>query len=193
MKEDRITKLMAFFMIFLLCFNIYSFMSMRLNAITDQTDQTESFLNSSNGADPLTLKVGRSSGPNTIEPVDAWDSASNDVLEQVVETLFFYNSSNVDLPQINQLAHSYHWVDTTHLSINLRQGILFHDGTPFNAVAAKWNLDRLLYLTNCTGTNTGEIALTQSLWMFPDGVTPIINNVATVGIRSLNNSKFSHC
>jgi len=136
--KGRITKLITFFLIFLLCFNIY----------------TESFLNSSNGADPLTLKVGTSSGPATIEPVESWDSASNDVLEQVVETLFYYDLTDVDLPRINLLAESYHWFDTTHLDIKLREGILFHDGTPFNAVAAKWNLDRLLYLTNCTGTNT---------------------------------------
>jgi len=122
-----------------------------------------------------------SSGPYTLEIVDSWDSASNDVLEQVVETLFFYDLSDVDLPLIFELAYSYYWTDTTHLQIKLREGILFHDGTDFNAAAAKWNLDRLLYLTNCTGTNTGEVAHTQSLWMFPDGVTPIIKSVATVG------------
>jgi len=119
MKEDRLNKLTAFFMIFLLCFNIYNLMSMRLNAekATSITDQTESFLIISNGADPLTLKVGTYSGPNTLEPVESWDSASNDVLEQVVETLFFYNLTDLDLPRINLLAESYHWVDTTHLQI----------------------------------------------------------------------------
>ncbi|MHA1187487.1 MAG: ABC transporter substrate-binding protein, partial [Candidatus Heimdallarchaeota archaeon] len=162
-------------------------MSMRLNAgkATGITDQSVSFLTTSNGADPLTLKVGTFPGPTTLEPVDSWDSASNDVLEQVVETLFYYDLTDIDLPRINLLAYSYHWVDTTHLQIKLREGILFHDGTPFNAVAAKWNLDRLLFLTNCTGTNTGQVAHTQSLWMFPDGVTPIINNVATVGTYNL--------
>jgi len=122
-----------------------------------------------------------SSGPDTIELVDSWDSASNDVLEQVVQTLFFWDLANVDLPMIMRLAYSYYFVDETHIQIRLREGILFHDGTPFNAAAAKWNLDRLLYLTNCSGTNTGGIAQTQSLWMFPDGVTPIIASVATVG------------
>ncbi len=174
-------------MIFLLCFNIYNLTSMRLNTekTTRITDQTVTFLTSSIGADPLTLKVGKSSGPFTLELVEAWDSGSNDVLEQVVETLFFYNLTDENLPRINQLAHSFHWIDSTHLSIHLREGILFHDGTPFNATAAKWNLDRLLYLTNCTGTNTGTVAQTQSLWMLPDGVTPIINNVATVGNSNL--------
>lgn len=122
-----------------------------------------------------------SSGPYTLEITDSWDSASNDVLEQVVETLFFYDLADVDLPLTMELASSYYWVDETHLQIKLREGILFHDGTPFDAAAAKWNLDRLCYLTNCTGTNTGEVAHTQSLWMFPDGVTPIIKSVATVG------------
>ncbi|MHA1700741.1 MAG: ABC transporter substrate-binding protein, partial [Promethearchaeota archaeon] len=126
-----------------------------------------------------------SAGPDTLELVDSWDSASNDVLEQVIETLFFYDLTDVDLPQINVLASSYHWVDTTHLQIRLREGVRFHDGTAFTAAAAKWNLDRLLYLTNCTGTNTETVAQTQSLWMFPDGETPIINNVATVGTLNL--------
>jgi peptide/nickel transport system substrate-binding protein len=127
------------------------------------------------------LVIAQGSGPDTLEHVDAWDSASNDVLEQVVETLFFYDLADEDLPRINVLAHSYWWSSTTTLKIQLKEGIKFHDGTPFNAAAVKWNLDRLLYLTNCTGTNPTEVAQTQSLWMFPDGVTPIIDNIATVG------------
>ncbi|MFW9949269.1 MAG: ABC transporter substrate-binding protein, partial [Candidatus Thorarchaeota archaeon] len=126
-----------------------------------------------------------SSDPATLEHTNAWDSASNDVLEQVIETLFFWDLSNPDLPMIPVLAHSYYFVDTTHLQIRLKEGILFHDGTPFNAQAAKWNLDRLLFLTNCTGTNTGSIAQTQSLWMNPDGVTPIIASVVTVGAYNI--------
>jgi peptide/nickel transport system substrate-binding protein len=122
-----------------------------------------------------------SSGPRTIELVDALDQASNDVLEQVVETLFFWDLANPELPRINLLAYSYYFADTTHLQIRLREGILFHDGTPFNAQAAKWNMDRLLYLTNCSGTNTGAIAQTQFLWMFSDEVTPIIHDVEVVG------------
>ena len=83
-----------------------------------------------------------SSGPSTLELVDAWDSASNNVLEQVVETLFSYNFSDLNLPRTNHLAYSYWWKDNVNLHIKLREGILFHDGTPFDAQAAKWNLDR---------------------------------------------------
>ncbi|MHA1376212.1 MAG: ABC transporter substrate-binding protein, partial [Promethearchaeota archaeon] len=169
--KGRLTKLVAFFMIFFLCFNIYNFMLMHF------TNQ----IYVSIGLRVPPLVRATSAGPFTLELTDSWDSATNDVLGQVVETLFFYDLTDLDLPRINLLAESYHWVDTTHLNIQLREGIRFHDGTIFDATAAKWNLDRLLYLTNCTGTNTGTVAHTQSLWMFPDGTTPIINNVATVG------------
>jgi peptide/nickel transport system substrate-binding protein len=125
--------------------------------------------------------ISTSSGPYTLDHVDSWDSASNDVLEQVVETLFSYNFSDLNLPRTNHLAYTYWWKDNVTLQIRLREGILFHDGTPFNAQAAKWNLDRLLYLTNCSGTNKGEVAHTQSLWMLPDGRTPIIKEVASMG------------
>ena len=140
-------------------------------------------LNPPEGPPPTGVTYVRStgSGPHTLEIVDSWDSASNDVLEQVVETLFFYDLTNLSLPRINVLAQSYWWVDSTTLQIQLKEGILFHDGTPFNAEAAKWNLDRLQYLINATGTNTGEVAHTRSLWMFPDGVTPIMDTITAVG------------
>ncbi|MFW9782735.1 MAG: ABC transporter substrate-binding protein, partial [Candidatus Heimdallarchaeota archaeon] len=62
-------------------------------------------------------------------------------------------------------------------------GIVFHDLTPFDANATKWNLDRLLYLSNCTGTlpDTMVPGDPSSLYFFPDGVTPIINNVVSDG------------
>ena len=128
-----------------------------------------------------TLFVGTTSGPYTLDPVDSWDDYSNVILEQVVETLFFYDLDDLDLPRINLLAESYFWKNSTRLQIKLREGVRFHDDTSFNADAVKWNFDRLLYLTNCTGTNTELVAQTQPLWMLPDGETPIINNVITVG------------
>lgn len=39
--------------------------------------------------------------------------------------------------------------DKSSITFTLREGVLFHDGTPFNAEAAKWNLD--LYLERGTG------------------------------------------
>ena len=126
-----------------------------------------------------------SAGPATLEIVDSWDSASNDVLEQVVENLFTWDLSDLALPRVNLLAETFFWENVTTLHIKLREGILFHDGTDFDADAAKWNLDRLQYLINATGTNTGVVAHTQSLWMFPDGTTPIMSNIASDGLFNI--------
>jgi len=65
----------------------------------------------------VTYVRSTSSGPATLELTDSWDSASNDVLEQVVETLFFYDLSDLDLPRINLLAYSAWWVDIDTVQI----------------------------------------------------------------------------
>jgi peptide/nickel transport system substrate-binding protein len=103
----------------------------------------------------------------------------------VVETLFFYDLTNTNLPMINVLAESYYWEDTTTLHIKLREGVKFHDGTDFDADAAKWNLDRLQYLINATGDNDGTVAQTKSLWSFPDGVTPIMDTITSDGLYNI--------
>jgi ABC-type transport system substrate-binding protein len=40
-------------------------------------------------------------------------------------------------------------------------------------------------MINATGTNTGEVAHTYSLWMFPDGVTPIMKNITSDGLYNI--------
>ncbi len=138
----------------------------------------------SNTRDPYTFILAISSYYfKIIDPIDVYPSEddSDIILDQVVETLFTNNLRDPNLPRINLLAESYYWENETRLHIKLHEGISFHDGTPFNAVAAKWNLDRLLYLTNCTGTNHGIVAQTRSLWLGPDGKTPIINNTKVIG------------
>ncbi len=130
--------------------------------------------------DVIALKFGTSTGPRDLDPVNSWDSASNNVIEQVTECLFSYNYSEVDLPRINLLAQSYWWENNVTLQVQLRQGIQFHDGTSFNAAAAKWNLDRINYFINATGVEPVPVAQTEVLWRLPNG-EPIINNTATVG------------
>ncbi|MFX1355115.1 MAG: ABC transporter substrate-binding protein, partial [Promethearchaeota archaeon] len=121
--------------------------------------------------------------PSVLDPVNCWDYASQIVLDQVVETLFTYNLSDHNLPRVRLLAESYWWESTTILHIKVREGIVFHDLTPFNATTTKWNLDRLLYLTNCTGNlpDTLVPGYPSLLYFFSDGETPIISNVFSDG------------
>lgn len=83
---------------------------------------------------------------DTIDPHNAWDSASNDVIEQVAEGLFAYDLADPKLPVVPRLAAGMPtWSDDgLELTVPLREGVTFHDGTAFNATAVKWSFDRLM-------------------------------------------------
>jgi peptide/nickel transport system substrate-binding protein len=170
------------------CFTLYN--PQTLQELTDDFSDKKNyfkedilFLKPNQGAPFI---VGVPTNPVDLDPIDSWDSASNNVIEQVCEGLFRYNLSEPNMPRINWLAKDSQWEDKLTLQITLREGVLFHDGTPFNATAAKWNLDRLLYLTNCSGTLpiTTPVAKTTSLWRFPNG-TAIINQVDVINQTSI--------
>jgi ABC-type transport system substrate-binding protein len=144
-----------------------------------------------------TLVRGTGAGPHTIDPVNCWDSASSDVILQVCEGLFGYDLSDLNLSRVPRLATGYWWKDTTHLQVTLRQGVMFHDGAIFNSTSAKWNFNRIMYLTNSTGTLpiTSPLAEAVSLYFFNityndngimNGGTPIIKSVTAVGAWNLS-------
>ncbi|UCD00591.1 MAG: ABC transporter substrate-binding protein [Promethearchaeota archaeon] len=119
--------------------------------------------------------------PLAIDPVDAWEGPSSMVIRQVAETLWFYNWSDPALPLINMLTESETWKNSTALEVTLRQGVLFHDGTPFNASVAKWNIERMLYLFNHTGTlPSGEPGSSHVIFESPDGL-PLLAGFEVTG------------
>lgn len=138
-----------------------------------------------------TLVVGTGSGPADLDPTDSWDSASNDVIEQVVETLFTYDTRQyvVDetMPRVNWLALSYVWSGgNTILTLDIRTGITFHDGTIMDAAAVAWNFNRFMYLMNHTGLipSDGRAVKTHSLYEFPDG-TPVLSSVVALDVDTV--------
>ena len=140
------------------------------------------------GPPPLALYIGTSSNPWTLDPIDAWDSASYDVINQVVETLFWYDVRDPSLPFEPLLVKTYSWnSDNTVLSLDLKRNIFFHDNFPFNSTAVKWNIDRWLYFTNSTGLLPyyTHIASPSSLFNLPNG-TAIIKNCIIVSEYSVN-------
>jgi peptide/nickel transport system substrate-binding protein len=131
-------------------------------------------------------------GPHTLDPMNSWDSASNDVIDQVCEALFAYNFTDLAMPRYNELAETYFWASGTELQIKLREDITFHDGYAFNATVVKWNFDRLNYLCgivdgpqdrmipfNDTKPSTTPAAEASSLYFLPDG-KPIFNRTVVV-------------
>jgi peptide/nickel transport system substrate-binding protein len=102
--------------------------------------------------------------PNTIDPPDVTQLKDSDFINQIAEGLFDIGENS---EIIYGLATGHEWsTDGLNLTCELRKGVKFHDGTPFNAAAVKWNFDRAYRILG--------IILFDFLWLFPDD-TPIIN------------------
>jgi peptide/nickel transport system substrate-binding protein len=84
--------------------------------------------------------------PQYLDPHKDYESAGSDVNFNVYETLFTYPYGTADTaPTEPLLAESVSIsADGLTYTFTLRQGVTFHDGTPFNATAAQMNFWRML-------------------------------------------------
>ena len=83
----------------------------------------------------MPFTVSASDTPQNVDPANAYDSVSYDTLNQVYEGLYTYNLSSSSMESIPMLAKEMGvWNDDkTNLTIELRDDVVFHDGTEFNA------------------------------------------------------------
>ncbi len=91
---------------------------------------------------PITL--GTTLKPLTFDPADSYDLASLMIIYNLGDTLYTYELGSTKLKA--QLAQALPKISSDGLTytINLRQGIVFHDGTPFNAQAMVFSLERFI-------------------------------------------------
>jgi ABC-type transport system substrate-binding protein len=89
---------------------------------------------------------GLNSKPDSIDPlINPGPKYVNlMILDQITEGLFAYDQNKTDTPIVPNLALNGSWsLDHLNFTCTLRQNVTFHDGTPFNATAVKWNFDRI--------------------------------------------------
>ncbi|MFX0038236.1 MAG: ABC transporter substrate-binding protein [Promethearchaeota archaeon] len=115
------------------------------------------------------LKIGTTEGssPAVLDPVDSWDSVSNDVIAHVCDTLWAYDLYGGDYDIEMTLATNYSWnVAQDELTVDLRDDVYFHDGDKFDADDVKFTFDRILYFINVTGSlpSTSHVADPASLF-----------------------------
>ena len=137
--------------------------------------------------DVVPFVVATASGPGKLDPLDAYDSESIETIMQVCEGLYIYNYSSAEMESIPMLADSMGTWDVTgkELTIELKEGVTFHDGSKFNASAVKWNFDRLQYWTYGFDIDEdGDLDThplgTASKTLFSQGGTPILNHTEIV-------------
>jgi peptide/nickel transport system substrate-binding protein len=87
-----------------------------------------------------TLIVGRGGDSVLLDAGTASDGESARVMNEIIEPLVRLEGTTTT--PIPWLAESWETEDSQTWTFHLRQGVNFHDGTPFNADAVKFNIDR---------------------------------------------------
>ena len=132
-------------------------------------------------ASAQTLVYGVSGFPSSLDSVDSQDGNSLVVSAQITERLVDFEPGGTGL--IPSLATS--WSsndDATVWNFVLREGVTFHDGTPFNAEAVKFNVDRWNDPNNeYSGRDQGKTFVPWG-WVFggPIGEGNLIESVSVV-------------
>ncbi len=111
------------------------------------------------GSSDDTLLVGTTSFGSDLDPQNAWDSASFDIIDQVSEALFAYDLGDKYLRIVPRLAADCgEWSDDNlEFTVSLREGVTFHNGKPFDADAVKASFDRLNHLVELGELQTAEL------------------------------------
>ena len=86
------------------------------------------------------LRVAITANPSTLDPATGRSGRDHQYLYPLYDTLVQWDPKTLEAKP--GLAQSWTYKDDTTLVMELRPGLTFHDGTPLNAEAVKFNLDR---------------------------------------------------
>ncbi len=146
-----------------------------------------------------TLIIGMSVGINSLDPLYNPDNMhfrdNRRVWSQIIEGLFEHNQSREDTPIIPCLAKDLgNWSsDGLNFTIPLKEGVKFHDGTPFNAAAVKWNIERIYRFVDIKPG--GDRWVWTYMYFLQDGSgRPIVNETIVIDeytVRFVLNSPYA--
>ncbi|MFX0153506.1 MAG: ABC transporter substrate-binding protein [Candidatus Hodarchaeota archaeon] len=129
-------------------------------------------------------------GPTDMDPHLCYDTAGGDVISQICQGLYKFDVTDPAYPLLPVLATDLPSVSGLEITIPLRTGVFFSDGTAWNAAAAKWNFDRMMFMLNYSGNQFLEapwnVPLNDSLgvakWssLYTLGGVPVINRTEVV-------------
>src|SRR4051794_32949271 len=92
-------------------------------------------------AQAATLKVGIQDDPDALDPALSGTYTGRFVFAALCDKLV---DISPDLKIVPQLAESWEWAsDNKAITFTLRKNVTFHDGTPFDAAAVKFNIERM--------------------------------------------------
>ncbi|TKT75695.1 ABC transporter substrate-binding protein [Aquamicrobium sp. LC103] len=92
-------------------------------------------------ASAASLKIGLQDDPDALDPALGGTYAGRIVFEALCDKLVDIDG---DLEIVPKLATEWRWNDaSTELTLKLREGVVYHDGTAFDAESVKANIERM--------------------------------------------------
>jgi peptide/nickel transport system substrate-binding protein len=112
------------------------------NNTSNPTNQTNPPAITKTNADNLT--IGTTVKPRTMDPADAYEMASLNIIYNMSDYLYTYETGTTKL--VPQLATDLPKISADGLTytIPLKKGVVFHDGNPFNAEAMAFSIKRFI-------------------------------------------------
>ena len=105
------------------------------------------------------LNVGLAGDPGPLDPAQSGNFIDRNVFAALCDKLV---DTDADMNYVPQLATRWEWSDDQRaLTLTLREGVRFQDGTAFDAEAAKVNLDR--YRTTPRSLRRSELAALEAV------------------------------
>jgi ABC-type transport system substrate-binding protein len=105
------------------------------------------------------LRWAVANNPGSLDPMTGRTAPDFNALYALYDGLIDFDPANLKLKP--GLAKSWLFTDPKTLVLELEENVLFHDGTPFDAEAAKFNLDR--YRTDPRSNAKADIATVTSV------------------------------
>ena len=130
--KQRLKKASKYLILFLICFTLAVGCN---NSQTPENKQT---------VDSNRISVGTTLKPRTLDPADNYELAGLNIIYNVGESLYTYELGTTEIKPLLAIAMPEVSEDGLTYTIPLREGVLFHDGTDFNADAMKFSLQRFI-------------------------------------------------
>lgn len=100
---------------------------------------------------------GTDSEPETLDPTCTFSSIADNQYKTIYDSLVFWEPSDQEF--YPYLAESWEVNgDFTSYTFSLRDDVVFHDGTPFNAEAVKINFDRVATIRDSESCSSASVA-----------------------------------
>ncbi len=127
---------------FLSLFSLCLLLAVSCTPRTQTTTTTTGVVNTPAGDGRIT--IGTTSKPRTLDPADAYELASLGLVFNMSDRLYTYEPGSTEIKP--QLATALPKVSADGLTytIPIRQGVVFHDQTPFNAKAMEFSIQRFI-------------------------------------------------